>query len=205
MLVVIGIMLMMVALAATLMQPASESRRARAARAVNLYSSSARNPRVETGRPCGVIFRCFSTTSPGFSLNADQCEVPPCYCGEQETSTATVQWVAASGTATLSDSLTSGLVKKGDLIQFNYQGPMYAIQGPADADNNITGSVLTLAVADVNQNPLTPWTATASQPLPYRIFRLRSRAGPRRCNCPPLPSSISRRQATVSTTSASKT
>ena len=63
MLIVIGIMLIMVAAAATLMQPASESRRIReAARSINIYLSSARNQAMETGRPCGVTFRNFSPT-----------------------------------------------------------------------------------------------------------------------------------------------
>ena len=160
---------------------------------------------METGRPCGVIFRCLSTASPGFSLNTDQCEVPPCYCGEQETSAATVQWVAASGSATLSDSLTSGLVKKGDLIQFNYQGPMYAIQAHGCRQQHHR------QCTDTCRRRCKPKPADAldgnrvATPAVPDFPRIRSRAGPRRCNCPPLPSSISRRQATVSTTSASKT
>ena len=180
MLIVISIMLIMVAAAATLMQPAGESRRIReAARAINVYLSTARNRAMETGRPCGVTFRNFPPAgSPGFALNADQCEVPPCYCGDTDASAATVQWSSAGGTLTatlISDILTTGMVRNGDLIQFNCQGPMYKIVAPDDGNGNITtaavGGTLTLAVADPNQNPLTPWTTTASQPVSYRIFR----------------------------------
>ena len=87
MLIAITIMVMLMALAATTILPATESRRSReAARALNVYLGSARNRAMETGRPCGVIFHRFGTLA--CSMSIDQCEVPPCYCGETEQSAA---------------------------------------------------------------------------------------------------------------------
>ena len=61
MLVVVTIMMLLVAVSATAFRPANDSRRIReAARAINVYLGSARNRAMETGRPCGVIFRRFS-------------------------------------------------------------------------------------------------------------------------------------------------
>ena len=127
MLVVITIMLMLVAAATTMMRPDVEGRRVReAARSINVYLGSARNRAIETGLPCGVTFHNFA--APGFSMNADQCEVPPCYCGESETSSRTVtastylscahgqRAHSAGGTAT---TLPNGLIRPGDAIQFN--------------------------------------------------------------------------------------
>ncbi len=84
MLVVVTIMMILVAVGASQMRPASELRRIReAARAINVYLSTARNRAMETGRPCGVIFHCFGPTVP-CAMTADQCEVPPCYAGDTE-------------------------------------------------------------------------------------------------------------------------
>jgi prepilin-type N-terminal cleavage/methylation domain-containing protein len=163
MLIVIGIMLILITAAATMMPSATEARRIReAARGVNIYLSSARNRAMETGRPCGVTFRCLGAV--GCALNADQCEVPPCYCGDTDASAATLQWVSGVLTATLDAAPPTNLVSTGNLIQFNGQGPMYQING-------MSGGTLTLGPADPNQNPLTPWPMSPSQsaPVPYRI------------------------------------
>jgi prepilin-type N-terminal cleavage/methylation domain-containing protein len=180
MMIVIGIMLMLVTAAATMIRPASESRRIReAARSINVYLSSARNRAMETGRPCGVTFRCQAGAS--YALAADQCEVPPCYAGDSDTSTATLAKNAATGviTATLDTAPPSGMVKKDDLIQFNYQGPMYKVDGTLDSNNYITSGTVSLTPVDSSQNQLTPWpiAPTQSQPMPYRIFRAPVKGG----------------------------
>ena len=65
------------------MTPAEERRVREAARAVNVYISSARNRAIEIGRPCGVIFRRANGTNfPTASTVLDQCEVPPTYAGD---------------------------------------------------------------------------------------------------------------------------
>ena len=61
MLIVITITMLLVAASLTTMRPALESRRTReAARAIEVYLSSARNRAMETGRPCGVMLYRFS-------------------------------------------------------------------------------------------------------------------------------------------------
>ena len=167
-LVTIGIMLMLVTAAVTILPSATESRRIReAARGVNIYLSSARNRAMESGRSCGVTFHVFSPgTSPGFAMNADQCEVPPPYAGDNTNSTATV----TGGTATLDAAPPTGMVNAGDLIQFNYQGPLYSI-------GTVNGGTLTISFADPNGNTTNPWAATVSSPMPYRILRAPMKGG----------------------------
>ena len=170
MLIVVSIMMILVVAAATTMQPATESRRIReTARAVHVYLGSARNRAMETRRPCGVVFRQFGTIS--CAMNADQCEVPPCYCGDMQNSMAQVQltnltstraWINAAFTP--SGSFTPTLVSVGDLIQFNCQGPTYTIT--ARDVNGVT------AWCDVSQGQVVPWPTAAPFPIvPYRIFR----------------------------------
>ncbi len=182
-LIVISIMMILVALTATMMRPDVKGRRVReAARGINVYLASARNRATETGRPCGVIFRNFG--APGFAMNADQCEVPPSFCGESELSAASLLVVGTLPTqaieATLNDvdGLPPNMVRPGDLIQFNCQGPMYRILDASGTPANILdngfviGSPVYAVVADVGQNTLVPWSdAIPSQPVPYRIFR----------------------------------
>ena len=72
MLIVITIMLILVGAAATAMRPATEGRRIReAARAINVYLSSARNRAMETGRPCGVTFHHFHNPAAGTTTFGD--------------------------------------------------------------------------------------------------------------------------------------
>ena len=171
MLIVITIMLLLVTVGLTMMRPDVEGRRIReAARSLNVYLSSARNRAIETGTPCGVTFHNFAT--PGFALTADQCEVPPCYCGDTEQSTASVTCTGTTITANLcaNDSPTN-LLRNGDFIQFNNQGPIFMITTPNDSTTGYivqTGSTWTLTCDTGGQ--LVPWGATALS-VPYRIYR----------------------------------
>ena len=171
MLVVVSIMMILVAAGASVFRPANDSRRIReAARSINVYLSSARNRAMETGRPCGVILRSFNKTAAVMTL--DQCEVPPCYCGDIEGSYADVSYNGANIiTATLCNSdAPVKLLRYGDLIQFNYQGPYFEIITPNGSSGFIEESSGQWEL-DCSTNGLTvPWTATA-QPVPYRIFR----------------------------------
>ncbi len=135
---------------------------------------------METGRPCGVILHQFAGLACAMSI--DQCEVPPCYCGETEQSAATVTLTSTNPpviTATLTDSPVA-MIRPGDLIQFNCQGPYYSIlgspQNQVDPTTGFTiGSTLQVTVADASQNSLVPWPPPPqwSLPVPYRIFRRR--------------------------------
>jgi prepilin-type N-terminal cleavage/methylation domain-containing protein len=170
-LIVIGIMLVLVAAAATLIQPAGESRRIReTSRSINIYLSTARNHAMETGRSCGVIFRCLSGTN-ACALTADQCEVPPSYCGDTLDSTVTVTrpnvaLTPVTVTATTSKgSFDTSLVSTGDLIQFNGQGLFYSI-------TSVSGTTITATLdANTSLGQLVPWNATASVAVPYCIIR----------------------------------
>lgn len=74
MLIVISIMMILAVAAANMMGPSMDGRRVReAARALNVYLSSARNRAMEIGRPCGVTLRRLNNTSAVMTL--DQCEV----------------------------------------------------------------------------------------------------------------------------------
>ena len=162
MLIVISILMILAAAAANVMRSTMDGRRVReAARAVNVYLSSARNRAMETGRPCGVILRRFNGTPA--VMNLDQCEVPACYCGDLESSTAKVSSSGATVTAILDAAPPAGVVNSGDLIQFNYQGPLYTIAAP--------GATITASLT--SQDQAIPWTG---QSVPYRIFRSPSKA-----------------------------
>ena len=176
-LIVISIMVILVALTATMMRPDIEGRRVReAARTINVYLASARNRATETGKPCGVTFRNFG--APGFAMNADQCEVPPSYSGE--TQDAMIQ-VISTGANTAQgrlvnsatvfpsypqppnpaglDTFTPNMVRPGDRIQLNHQGPLYEIisgNGTIDANGffNSDTSIIDLLV---DSSQIMPW------------------------------------------------
>lgn len=161
-LVVIAILMLLAAVAIPAMQPALEGRRIReAARPINVYFGSARGRAMESGRPCGVVIRRFDTL-PQCSMVLGQAEVPPPYAGDLTTSVIRVQnwtnvvdpnpntnrttppyWPDARGDANVvlkvqlrvAGDLSNGLVRRGDLIQINHQGPYYVIvDDPWDND-----------------------------------------------------------------------
>ncbi len=174
MLVTVTIMLILVTATVTMFRPANEERRIReAARAINVYLGSARNRAMETGRPCGVTFRNFGT--PGFAMNADQCEVPPCYAGYSETSTATVTKVNSTTLSAVINEIIGDdkLAATGDLVQLNLQGFYYKITGKT-VDSGVGTTTLTLTLDTSLSGGVTtiisPWTTTG-QSVPFRIYR----------------------------------
>jgi prepilin-type N-terminal cleavage/methylation domain-containing protein len=174
MLIVIGIMLMLVTAAMTIMPAAGEARRTReAARSVNVYLSTARNRAMETGRPCGVTFRFFAGNP--CALNADQCEVPPDYEGQTLQSMAQVNTTSSSmtvnlvyGTNSQAEVLPRNMVRPSDLIQFDHQGVIYSLSGGTDSNGYLTGGTFVITAYDPNPAPPLPKYARA---VPFRIFR----------------------------------
>ncbi|MCX5654103.1 MAG: hypothetical protein NTY65_05575, partial [Planctomycetota bacterium] len=169
----ISILMILAAAAANVMRPALDGRRIReAARAVNVYLSSARNRAMETGRPCGVMLRRFGGTPA--VMNLDQCEVPPCYAGDTEQSLATVTCNGTTITATLcSADSPDNLLRFGDFIQFNCQGPCYPITTPSPG-GFITSSGANWVLTCDTGGQLVPWPASwppSSPGVPYRIYR----------------------------------
>ena len=215
-LVVISIMVILMGLAATMMRPDLEGRRTReAARSVNVYVSSARNRAMETGRPCGVVLHRLTnadgTPSPvAAALSMDQCEVPPPFAGNNIGSVVRVQdWtIAGGGNPTIlkvqirSDQtdFPDSLIRVGDLVQLNGQGPIYSINydstrskpadftpdattgyikfsdgNDTDGDKWIDDKCLTLYLDPVYSQQ-TPWPKSGaawsqSPPVPFSILR----------------------------------
>ena len=118
-------------------------------------------------------------------MTADQCEMPPSYSGDSTTSVATVQCTGNTATISFYTDATlttlappTGLVRQGDQIQFNFQGPLFTFAAysvgppainPLDSNGYITGNTFT-AVFDSSQGQTVPWTTTSST-VSYRIFR----------------------------------
>jgi len=127
-LVVVSILVLLAAVALPRMQPAMQERRLReAARAINVYLGSARTRAMETGRPVGVLLQ-------RDELNANTCsvlhqvEIPPPYAGDQIGAVVSLQTGPAGLKMRLRVSDWSpGLVRRGDLIRLNHQGPLYMI------------------------------------------------------------------------------
>ena len=83
MLIVVTIVMILMAITLKAIQPVGDRRVREAARAVNVYISSARNHAMEIGRPCGVIFRrAAGTNTPTASMVVEQCEVPAAVAGD---------------------------------------------------------------------------------------------------------------------------
>jgi type II secretory pathway pseudopilin PulG len=192
-LVVISILVILMGVGVRVMQFSVEDRRTReAAREINIYFASARNRAMETGRPCGVMLRRLGNEPP-LSLcvvGLDQVEVPPPYAGDTLEAVAQVQmptlpdgspdfWPDGlrKAVATCTDFFP-GLVRVGDLVQFNYQGPLYEIKGPdLDSDGVIDPGTLQLELGvDLRQGQMVPWPRRTdnppwSPPVPYQVIR----------------------------------
>jgi type II secretory pathway pseudopilin PulG len=92
MLIVISIIVILTVASLKLITPAEDRRVHEAARAVNVYISSARSRAIEIGRPCGVIFRRTNIGNfPTASTILDQCEVPPTFAGDTTDAVVKVQ------------------------------------------------------------------------------------------------------------------
>ncbi len=170
-LIVIGVLVALVAVAAPNLRPAVESRRMReAARQVSTYFSSAHSRAIELGRPCGVMIERFAG-EPRVGMVLHQVETPPPYAGESLGAVCQVRMTSytALGQATVAvqfaPALGLNLVYPGDQIQFNGQGPYYTITG---VDGN--GQGLT-AVLDLSTGLWVPWSNNPSLPMPYKIIR----------------------------------
>jgi prepilin-type N-terminal cleavage/methylation domain-containing protein len=197
-LIVVSIIVILTAASLKLITPAEERRVREAARAVNVYISSARSRAIETGRPCGVIFhRSSGTNFPSAATVLDQCEVPPPYAGDTTDAVVKIMTdpiVPTNYRIQIRDGDFSGnLIRPGDLIQLNNQGPFYSIavpdplQSPPDfkLDGNgffdFTGTATTAPWIDSNYLTVTltadtpmqalPWSGTWSAPVVFNIIR----------------------------------
>lgn len=192
-LIVVSIITILAAIALPAMQTGMESRRIReAARAVHVFLGSAQVRALETGRSVGVLIeRSEVEHEAGVLLR--QVEVPPPYAGDLDGAAVRV-WRTGPASPILqaqfqNSAVSNGLIKPGNRIQLNYQGPYYVIQSPAGPGevqlvdgyfdfNSVPDSepdgyldwTLTLVVEG---NPANlPWpTAAPSAGVPFQIIR----------------------------------
>lgn len=129
-LVVITILVIMIGLAIPIMRPNLRDRGLReASRQLNTYVTLAKARAAEKRRPVGLYIK----RDPNFPNTAYQvylAETPIPYMGQMQDDRATLhdRGDGFAQSATISDP--SGLVKKGDLIQFDFKGPRYRIMSP---------------------------------------------------------------------------
>lgn len=147
-LVVIGIMILLVAIAVPTLRPLTEGRKTReASRGVNVFFQAARSRAIKTGRPVGVMFDRLARHPQACTL-LRQAEVPPPYSGNVEGAIVRVMdytYIASTDTwpydpfywdggwpvlkVMVRDvDFSSGLIQHGDAIQLNHQGPWYTIE-----------------------------------------------------------------------------
>jgi type II secretory pathway pseudopilin PulG len=172
-LVVVSIMMLLVVMAVPRMRPAMENRRVReAARAINVYLSSARNRAIENGRPWGVaVVR--DANSPLSGVTLIQVESPAPYAGDMDGATIRLQdWTPTGlphpefGYATLlkaqirggaggASQLSPGLLRWGDRLQINSQGPVYRLVDDR-TDNSPPNASYPPATSTGADFPITP-------------------------------------------------
>ncbi len=169
-LVAISILVILMGIASQMMNLSVDDRRTReAARAVDVYLNSAKNRAIQTGRPCGVLLSTLQG-QPEAVVGLQQVEVPPPYAGDTLDAVARLQWREKELVAQMQPqgSFNPKLVKPGDLVQFNHQGPLYTIS------DRIRGYRLKLSI-DLSQGQMLPWPDEGprvwSAPVPYQIFR----------------------------------
>lgn len=177
MLIVVSIMMILVAAGASVFRPASESRRTReAARAINVYLSSARSHAMETGRPCGVMFErnknAAGAVTSSSVLTLQQCEVTPNYAGMSFDATVLVQdWTydaagalywAGDGSNILKvlvkdNTFPPNMIHRGDRVRVGNSEYMTIVDDPLDDGSSPTDFPLAGAGAadpsSINFNP----------------------------------------------------
>jgi prepilin-type N-terminal cleavage/methylation domain-containing protein len=138
--------------------PGEDQRPRETGRMLSVYIATAKNNAAATGRPAGIILRPSNIPAyAGYCTVVEQCEVPPTYAGD----TLTVQVMAQDWTYVNNTSGTGmvpycadgrpvikllipigefpeSLIRYGDRIQINGQGPIYTICWDGENVNNNT-------------------------------------------------------------------
>jgi prepilin-type N-terminal cleavage/methylation domain-containing protein len=199
-LVVIAVASLLLAAAVPLLRMPLQGRKIReAAREVNLFLNRAKARAAELGRPVGVIIR--RAALPNGAIYAQQlylAESPPPYAGDDSTAHAIVfppidlnPAVDLDGdgirerkifSAQLHSSALATLVSVGDLIQFDFQSPLYRIVGRSPTNQSDVVEVQCkldppVPVASNLPPPPIPPGQPFSRPLAFRIFRSPIRLG----------------------------
>ena len=133
-LVVIGIMLLLAAIAIPSLRTMTEGRQVReASRAINVFFSAARNRATQSGRPVGVMFERGlnidgGRRDPHACVLLRQAEVPAPYGGDMMNSAVAPFITGGYVRLRLRPGVfANGLISYGDAIQLNKQGPWYTI------------------------------------------------------------------------------
>ena len=164
-LVVVTIMMLLALVAIPTMRPMMESRQLReATRAVNAYIHGAQILAIETGRPAGIML-VRDPLVPQAGTSIQQVVVPPVYAGNVVGAAVAIQeWTRASTGSGFywpdrsvvlkvrvrQGDLSPGLVRRGDQIRFNAQGPWYTIAPAQDATAAAISSSYTDFPLDAN-------------------------------------------------------
>lgn len=179
--VVISIIVILVVSSLPALLPALEKRRTReAARLTNTALGRARGVAIANGRPAGLLIQRMRTKGNG-SLLLFQAEVPPPYAGDTIDAKLVLTRQGGGGRAgtvrlqaaedpNSRGTFSGGLVRIGDHIQFNYQGPLYKITGGNQGDDGFIMPPLTVT-AQIGEGGEVPWTESNQLAVPYQIFR----------------------------------
>ena len=161
--------------------PMSKGRKIReASRSVNVFLSRARSRAIETGRPCGVVFQRVSADTSDPLSNAVsmlyQAEVPPPYAGDTMNSQI-ILYVPPDPEpgevvrGHVLNTFNSRLIRIGDIIQLNGQGPWYEIIGPDINDDGILDGIIIRLTVDIKYRRSLPWSTNWSAPVSFKILR----------------------------------
>ena len=193
-LVVVTILLMLAAFAIPTMRGLTEGRKVReAARAIDVYLTQAKIRALELQRPVGVVFQRMnlgSAEAPDIQLDActvlRQVEVPPPYAGatfdarirltpDDENDPDTL-WTLAFNSPEVAAGWEK-LVKEGDRLQLNFQGPEYKMAFlPSDEDPDVPN----MYRVRFDRKPILHGTVL-QRGLPFQVFRQ-----PQPSSIPPL-------------------
>ncbi len=189
-LVVVTILMMLAAFAIPTMRGLTEGRKVReGARAIDVYLTQAKIRALELQRPVGVVFQRMnlgSVTSPDIQTDActvlRQVEVPPPYAGDTLDARIQLTWDDVKKVWNVGFTPPPAgdgwdiLVKEGDQLQLNFQGPKLEMEFPDVAKpREVTfKQVPTLSLSLIGQDVL-------KGGLPFQVFRQ-----PQPSSIPPL-------------------
>lgn len=166
-LVVVSIGVLLLAMAVPMLKPAVQEGRIReAARQVAVFCAIAKARAAESGNTVAVWIER-SSNDPNAAQELFLAESPPPYVGDTllaRTTGATVGTNAARVAFDAQSLTLPSLVKPGDVIRFNYQGPRYSIQNVSMASPNVP-------YVDILVPAGSPPLPDLARRLPYQIFR----------------------------------
>ena len=176
-LVVVFVVLAITAIAIGVVAPDTRTKAIRdAARQINAHIQGAKALAAESGRPVAVVFEPDTLSTPAHRVRVlKYAEVPPPYAGDSLFGSVALFThpgpgaIDAYGVVRVSDSGWIGVVKPGDLVQFNRQGHVYVIV--AVDTNNLLWRILPAlgGTTTVVRNPSSDNNAPMN--LPYQVFR----------------------------------